>query len=124
MIKRVYQFQKEVIKIPFPKKARMLPKARLAFAYNAFDEENTELLTALTFNDQADAILDLMYFAIGRLYEMGIPEDVVDKYFNNVHIANMNKERGMTERGSEDDASKPEGWKPPFHDIGEANGKQ
>jgi len=123
MIDRVYEFHKNVVKIPFPKKARMLPKARLAFAYCAFDEETLEMLEANDFNEQADAILDLIYFAIGRLYEMGIPADKAEKFFNNVHEANMNKLRGKTKRGSEDDAAKPEGWIPPFHDIGEVNGE-
>ena len=41
----------------------------------------------------------------------------------NVHKSNMNKQRGMTKRKSEDDAIKPTGWKPPFHEIELINGK-
>jgi predicted HAD superfamily Cof-like phosphohydrolase len=77
---------------------------------------------AQDFNEQVDAILDLIYFAIGRLYEMGVPEEVAKMYFNNVHKANMKKVRGKTKRGHDADASKPEGWQPPFHDIGVING--
>ena len=52
------------------------------------NEEIAELEAAETVEDQADAIIDLMYFAFGYLVEMGVPPAGV---WQAVHRANMAK---------------------------------
>lgn len=63
--------------------------------------------------DMIDAIMDLIYFALGRLYEIGCSEDDFAAMWNAIHHANMTKVRGNKGRGSDADAIKPIGWKGP-----------
>lgn len=80
-------------------------------------EETAELEAAVlggSVSDQADALIDLIYFAIGGLYQMGVPFQAC---WESVHSKNMAKVVGMTKRGTDNDAMKPEGWTPPDHDV-------
>ncbi|MFL6977053.1 HAD family hydrolase [Bacillus inaquosorum] len=52
------------------------------------DEELNEFLSANTVVDQADAMIDLIYLAIGTLVELGVKPE---KLFEIVHKANMSK---------------------------------
>ena len=63
--------------------------------------------------DMIDAIMDLIYFALGRLYEIGCSEDDFAAMWNAIQHANMTKVRGNKGRGSDADAIKPTGWKGP-----------
>ena len=63
--------------------------------------------------DMIDAVMDLIYFALGRLYEIGCSEDDFAAMWNAIHHANMTKVRGNKGRGSDADAIKPTGWKGP-----------
>lgn len=63
--------------------------------------------------DMIDAVMDLIYFALGRLYEIGCTEDDFAAMWNAIHHANMTKVRGNKGRGSDADAIKPTGWKGP-----------
>lgn len=63
--------------------------------------------------DMMDAIMDLIYFALGRLYEIGVSDDDFNAMWDAIHHANMTKQRGNKGRGSDDDAIKPEGWQGP-----------
>ena len=89
------------------------------FRYQFLQEELQELLKA--YRDQdivgvADAIVDLVYVALGTAHMFGIPFDEV---FREVQRANMGKERSngdgdpRSKRGSGLDVVKPEGWRPP-----------
>jgi predicted HAD superfamily Cof-like phosphohydrolase len=84
----------------------------------AVQEELSELESACEAGDvleAADAIIDMMFFGLGRLAEMGIPAYAI---FEAVHVANMQKVPGdLTKRigWGGTDAVKPEGWKPPDH---------
>lgn len=57
---------------------------------------------------EADAIVDEIYFLLGRAVEMGID---LDPLFRAVHIANMCKEGGATRADGK--ILKPEGWTAP-----------
>ena len=63
--------------------------------------------------DMIDAIMDLIYFALGRLYEIGCSEDDFAAMWDAIQHANMTKVRGNKGRGSDDDAIKPTGWQGP-----------
>lgn len=60
--------------------------------------------------DMIDAILDLIYFAYGRLFEIGTSVEDFECMWDAIQNANMAKKRGNKGRGSNDDAIKPEGW--------------
>jgi len=63
--------------------------------------------------EMADALIDLIYFAYGRLYEIGIFPEAFEQMWSAVHQANMKKKKGNKGRGSDLDAVKPEGWEAP-----------
>lgn len=81
-------------------------------AINASSVLNKDMLLELNV-DMIDAIMDLIYFALGRLYEIGVSQDDFDAMWDAIHTANMTKKRGNKGRGSDDDAIKPEGWQGP-----------
>jgi Phosphoribosyl-ATP pyrophosphohydrolase len=57
--------------------------------------------------DQADALIDLVYFAIGTSNMLGLPWEAL---WNDVQRANMAKEAGIGKRGHQVDCIKPPGW--------------
>lgn len=59
---------------------------------------------------QADALVDLVYVALGTAVMLGLPWDWL---WNDVQRANMAKVRGMTKRGHQVDVTKPPGWQGP-----------
>lgn len=64
---------------------------------------------------QADALVDLVYVALGTAVQLGLPWEVL---WDDVHRANMSKVRGPTKRGHQVDVTKPEGWRGPrTHEI-------
>lgn len=109
----VWRFNREVIGLPIPPAPTRLPAARKAWALMALREELEEYENANVERDEADALVDLTYFALGRLVEMGIAPGPV---FEEVHRANMAKRRGELSKRPNSlgyDAVKPEGWTPP-----------
>lgn len=83
-------------------------------------EELVELNNALDnecVSEQVDALIDLIYFALGGLYQMGIP---FRQCWDEVHGKNMQKVRGETKRSEACDAAKPAGWTPPTFNFDRA----
>lgn len=120
MIDNVYKFNKDIIGVEQPIKPTNLSRERLLFALTAMYEELYEFTVACNSNnvgEALDAIIDLIYFAIGRAYEMGITPTQFRQCWNLVQEKNMSKKRGIKNRGTDLDASKPEGWK--AADLGE-----
>lgn len=126
--KDVVEFNQDIIKLT---PTEFLNQERVEWFKNTINEElsefekaNDDYIAAKKCNadaetllgcqvDMMDAIIDLIYFAFGRLYEIGITEDDFDAMWNAVHESNMTKKRGNKGRGSDDDAIKPEGWQGP-----------
>lgn len=83
-------------------------------------EEAGEFLEGVVELDKAkqlDALVDLVYVALGTAYRMGLP---FDKAWDRVHAANMSKQMAAnsseSKRGFHLDVVKPEGWAPPVLD--------
>mgnify|MGYP002513750868 CR=1 FL=1 len=72
--------------------------------------ENKYFWNSNNIEEALDAIIDLIYFAIGRAYEMGITQAQFRQCWNLVQQKNMAKKRGTKNRGTEQDACKPDGW--------------
>lgn len=89
-------------------------KTEKEFRICAMQEELDEYKEAETKEDQLDAIVDLVVFALGTLERQGMLE-VFDEAFKRVMIANCKKEIGQNQkRGSfQLDLIKPEGWTAP-----------
>lgn len=111
----VHQFNSEIIGLPVPKHPKMLEGKRLDYTHDHLSEEIDELLAAETVEDQVDALVDLIYVAMGRLVEMGVDGRA---HFDEVHAANMRRVRGQKSTRPNSlgyDAIKPEGWVGPDH---------
>lgn len=63
---------------------------------------------------QADALVDLVYVALGTAVQLGLPWDHL---WDDVQRANMSKVRGMTKRGHKVDVTKPPGWTGPQTEL-------
>lgn len=118
MLAEVERFNREIVALPIPPKPQALRRERAAWAEAAMLEEVAEFKLAAARYDiaeTADALIDLVYFALGRLIELGLSPSMV---FEEVHKANMAKQRGELSKrpgAMGHDAIKPEGWKPPDH---------
>ncbi|QNN99782.1 hypothetical protein P67b_00023 [Ruegeria phage Tedan] len=110
---RTARFNQQVCGIEAPAKPQMIKGDRFAWFMSALHEELDEFEQATTVADQADAIIDLMYFAAGRLHEMGVNGQAC---LDAVHGANMAKVQGdLAKRPGSlgHDAIKPAGWVAP-----------
>ena len=118
MLVKVAEFNREVVALPIPETPQVLGEQRRTWANAALQEELKEFNDAADAGDvleAADALIDLVYFALGRLVEMGVPATAV---MDEVQRANMDKERGELSKrpGSMGhDAVKPTGWQAPDH---------
>ena len=103
MIKDVYLFNHEIIGTNFPLKPQVLDRERLLFAITAMYEELHEFTVATNADnvgEALDAMIDLIYFAIGRCYEMGITEEQFKKCWDIVQdkICIKNVEQKIVEQ--------------------------
>lgn len=118
MLVKCAEFNEKIIGLPIPEKATVLGPERAAWALTALNEELKEFETATgtaNVEEAADALIDLVYFALGRLVEMGVPAVAV---FEEVQRANMEKTRGELSKRPYSkgfDAVKPKGWTGPDH---------
>lgn len=82
-------------------------------------EETNEFIEAKDIVEQADAMIDVIYFALGTLVEMGIEPDEI---FRIVHKANMSKiwDDGKPHYNADGKTIKPCIWEDPYHKIEEA----
>ena len=105
-------------KHPISDSPTMLHKERLMQRIKWMLEEIDELKEANNIYEQADAIIDLIYFALGTLVEMGIPPK---ELFRIVHQANMKKVMSNNEVLTRDDGKilKPAGWTDPGDQLKE-----
>jgi predicted HAD superfamily Cof-like phosphohydrolase len=96
----------------------MLTAERAAARAAWMQEEVAEFLAAQTVPDQADAMIDLIYFAVGTLVEMGVRPQAL---FDIVHSANMTKlwPDGKPRWRDDGKTIKPPGWVDPTDAIRE-----
>ena len=99
--------------------SRHLSKEEKEFRIRCLNEELLEYSRANTLTEELDAIIDIVYFAIGTAYRHGF--SFYDGW-KEVHRSNMEKVRAASKKESkrdyELDVVKPEGWTPP--DLKEA----
>lgn len=115
MLGQIGDFNRSVVGMPIPPVPTRLDPERKEWAMSALTEELTEFRDATTLDEELDALVDLTYFALGRIVEMGIAPGGP---FGEVQRANMEKRRGELSKrpGSKGfDAVKPPGWRGPDH---------
>ena len=115
IINSIYDFNEQIIGIPSGLPLAPLSVELREWFLKALHEEIDEFRDSYEAQDligQVDAILDLVYFAVGRLQQMGLSRSQVLACFEAVHAANMTKKRGVqAKRGNlEADAVKPSDW--------------
>ena len=84
---KVKEFHK-AFECPVSETPVMLALDRAKMRAGFMREEIEEFEEAVNIYEQADAMIDLIYFALGTLVEMGVKPD---KLFDIVHDANMSK---------------------------------
>lgn len=119
---QVVDFNVKVLKINQRSKD-LLNSAELDISEKCLKEELNEFIEAHKNGDFigcVDAMIDLMYFANGVLYKMGLTPEEITKCKTAVHEANMEKKLGVNARrgdGSAADAVKPQDWVSPEERI-------
>ena len=101
---------------PFADKPKFMPEKRAQARYAWMLEEINEFLEADEIVEQADALIDTIYFALGTLVEMGIKPEAL---FEVVQEANMSKlwEDGKPHFNEMGKTIKPEGWQDPHQKL-------
>lgn len=110
---QVKEFNDEIINLKPVGIASSLSSKRLDWFLNVVKEEAHEFEEAWKKADTVgmlDALIDMAYFLLGRVYECGFTEAEWDKCFAAVHECNMTKRKGNKGRGSDDDAVKDADW--------------
>jgi predicted HAD superfamily Cof-like phosphohydrolase len=85
--KKVKEFH-EAFECPISETPVMLGLDRAEMRAGFMREEIDEFIESADIYEQADAMIDLIYFALGTLVEMGVKPDGL---FDIVHDANMSK---------------------------------
>ena len=113
MLADVERFNVDILGINPPSTPTRLTKTRKRYSNDHLQEELDEFYGSDTIEEEADALIDLIYVALGRLVEMGLAPKAL---FDEVHAANMAKKRGAVSKRPHSqghDAIKPPGWTPP-----------
>lgn len=118
----VLDFQKK-FGHPYAEKPVMMEPERAKKRYAWMLEEINEFLEADEIVEQADAMIDVMYFALGTLVEMGIEPD---RLFEIVHEANMTKlwPDGKPHFNEMGKTIKPSTWEDPHPKLEEEINRQ
>lgn len=98
--------------VPICKKPTLLSSERVQCRSRWLIEEVHELTCATTTVEQVDAVIDVLYLALGALVEMGVRPDVP---FKIVHESNMAKvdETGSARLSPDGKVCKPNNWQSP-----------
>lgn len=104
---------------PYRDTPQLMEPERAKARYQWMLEEIDEFLEAEDLVEQADAMIDVMYFALGTLVEMGVKPDAL---FDIVHQANMSKlwPDGKPHYAPDGKTMKPAGWEDPHAKLEEA----
>jgi predicted HAD superfamily Cof-like phosphohydrolase len=114
MIDDIAEFH-EKFELAYSGPPRKLPADLGAFRIKFLEEELNEYCDALTRVQELDALVDLVYVALGTAYLHGYN---FEEAWRRVHGANMKKVRAthadQSTRDSTHDVVKPLGWQPPI----------
>lgn len=97
---------------PHPEIPTLLERERVLIRSEWMREEIFEFEGANDLAGQIDAMVDLLYYAIGTLVELGVEPD---SFFKIVHEANMKKvdKESSIKRDNDGKVLKPDNWKDP-----------
>ena len=95
----------ETMRVPIGEESHNLKISRKVFRFRIMLEELKEYIDSNNMADELDALVDLVYTAIGTAVESGYP---FDEAWKAVHEANMKKLPNAS--GKTNKIRKPEGW--------------
>jgi predicted HAD superfamily Cof-like phosphohydrolase len=119
IFEHIEEFNRKVVGIDRDE-LRLLDDTESNWLIGALHEEIDEFITAAELVDKVDALMDLIYFAVGGLTRMGVTHEQAQQIFDIIHNANMKKAGGVKKGRSvefELDAHKPKGWISPEEQI-------
>lgn len=120
---KVLQFHRH-FSVPYKERPTLLSEDRVQIRSEWMQEEIQEFLASQSLDEQADAMIDLIYLALGTLVEMGVrPEEL----FHIVHEANMSKlwaDGKPHYRETDGKVIKPPSWQDPAPLLRAAIAKQ
>lgn len=101
---------------PAPDKPTMLSKERIIARNSWMDEECEELLEAETLEDQVDAALDKLFFALGDLVELGVEPHHLLEIVQNANMGKLHMIDGKLTPVYKEDGKvkKPDDWNERF----------
>lgn len=122
-VRDVIEFNRDLLGIA-QRQVQPLVMEEHAHLVMALQEEVQELSDAAMQGqivESVDALIDLMYFAIGGLWKLGLSHEQMVHCMKAVHAANMLKRKGKVAKRytGAADAVKPEDWIPPEEAIQE-----
>ncbi len=113
--KQVKEFH-EKFNHPVAEEVTFMGEDRANKRYTWMLEEINEFIDAKDVVEQADAMIDTIYFALGTLVEMGVEPEIL---FDIVQEANMSKlwPDGKPHYNDMGKTIKPEGWQDPHEKL-------
>ena len=102
---------------PAPKLLTSLDTIRIRTRAKWMEEEVHEFIEGNSIVEQTDALIDLIYFALGTLVEMGVHPGVVPELFSIVHDANMKKYEQGVYKHDDTKVRKGKGWIHPTREL-------
>ncbi len=99
---------------PAPLKPTMLSEERIKARNEWMHEECRELEEAKTLEDQVDAAIDKLYFALGDLVELGVKPDKLLEIVQNANMGKLWDDGKPRLRESDGKIMKPDGWEENF----------
>ena len=102
---------------PAPVAPAELPQDRVMGRASWIEEEAQELRAATTVEEQADAFIDVIYFALGGLVEMGIAPGRLWEIVQGANMAKLWPDGRPRYRESDGKVIKPAGWEDPAEKL-------
>lgn len=125
IVDMIVEFNQTVLHVPQKQVVKGLTDAEYNLALKQLNEELNEFELADEESDLAgeiDALADLVYFAIGIMYKIGLTANEIEQVFSAIHAANMTKKIGVKPSRVVEgatDAIKPDDFHDPKHTIRE-----
>lgn len=101
---------------PFEEKPKFIPPERATVRADWMIEEVNEFLAADEIVEQADAMIDLMYFALGTLVEMGVKPDNLWQIVQDANMAKLWPD-GKPHYREDGKTIKPPAWEDPHNKL-------
>jgi len=108
---------------PYSDTPKLMELERAEKRRSWMDEEINEFINATKNEDiyeQVDALIDLIYFALGTLVEIGVPPEGIFKIVQNANMSKLWEDGKPRFRESDGKVIKPSNWEDPHNKIAEA----